>query len=98
MNAADAMNAIPQDERHLSIVVGFSIAGQGLVSLADRGPGIPEGQEEMVFEPFYTTKAHGMGMGLAICRTIANEHVGRLWAASGPAGGATFHLALPPAE
>jgi two-component system, LuxR family, sensor kinase FixL len=63
----------------------------------DSGPGIPEGQSERIFEPFVTTKADGMGMGLSICRTIIHAHGGRLWAEDHPGGGATFHLALPKA-
>ncbi len=98
MNAADAMNAIPQDERHLSIVVGFSIAGQGLVSLADRGPGIPPDRIEKLFEPFFTTKEHGLGLGLSISRSITNAHSGSLWAENNLGRGATFHLTLPTSE
>ena len=98
MNAADAMNAIPQDERHLSIVVGSNIAGQGLVSLADRGPGIPPDRIEKLFEPFFTTKEHGLGLGLSISRSIANAHSGSLWAENNLGRGATFHLTLPTSE
>ena len=98
MNAADAMNAIPREERHLSIAVGSNIAGQGLVSLADRGPGIPPDRIEKLFEPFFTTKEHGLGLGLSISRSITNAHSGSLWAENNLGRGATFHLTLPTSE
>lgn len=65
------------------------------LTVEDTGPGIPEGKLEGVFEPFYTSKPQGLGMGLAICRSITQAHGGRLWAENRPVGGAAFHLALP---
>jgi signal transduction histidine kinase len=62
--------------------------------MKDHGSGIPASDVERVFQPFVTTKPSGMGMGLAICRSVAEAHRGRLWAESGP-GGATFHLQVP---
>jgi signal transduction histidine kinase len=62
--------------------------------MTDSGGGIPPGELERIFQPFVTTKPNGMGMGLAICRTVAESHRGRLWAEAGP-GGATFHLQVP---
>ncbi len=50
---------------------------------------------DRVFEPFVTSKQGGLGLGLAICRSIVKAHRGRLWAVNNPSGGATFHLALP---
>ena len=98
MNAADAMNTIPRDERQLSIVVGSDIAGQGRVSLVDRGPGIPSDRLEKLFEPFFTTKEQGLGLGLSISRSIATAHSGSLWAENNLDRGATFHLTLPTSE
>jgi two-component system sensor kinase FixL len=68
------------------------------VSVEDNGPGIPAGTEETLFEPFVTSKTSGMGMGLAICRTIVEAHGGRLWCETTPEGGAAFRFTLPIAE
>ena len=69
----------------------------GLVefAVADRGPGIPVALQEQVFEPFFSTKAEGMGMGLKICRSIVEFHRGRLWASPHPDGGTIFRFTLP---
>jgi len=63
----------------------------------DRGTGIPPERLDQIFDAFYTTKTSGLGLGLAICRSIVNTHGGRLWAVNNPFGGATLHLALDPA-
>jgi signal transduction histidine kinase len=70
------------------------------VDIADTGPGIPAEKRDSIFKPFVTTKARGMGMGLAVSHSIVTEHEGQLWAESGPGGGAVFHMVLPaaPAE
>jgi signal transduction histidine kinase len=65
------------------------------VSVSDAGGGIPEDKLEQIFNAFYTTKAGGTGMGLAISRTIIESHGGRLWATVNPDRGATFHFTLP---
>jgi two-component system, LuxR family, sensor kinase FixL len=77
--------------------VGTSQTAEGLVqvSVADTGCGIAPEQLERIFEPFYTTKESGLGMGLAICRRIAGAHGGTLAAHSRPGEGAVFKLALP---
>lgn len=66
-----------------------------LIEVSDTGSGIPPDQMAKVFEPFYTTKETGTGLGLSLCRTIVEEHGGRLWASRGDEYGAIFHLTLP---
>ena len=63
--------------------------------MADCGAGIDPGKLEQVFEPFYTTKPHGLGLGLSVCRTIIAAHGGKLWAVNNSGPGATFHFSLP---
>ena len=66
-----------------------------LVSVRESGPGIRPQSIERRFDPFYTTKQAGMGMGLAICRSIVEGHGGRIWATANVPRGAAFHLTLP---
>jgi two-component system sensor kinase FixL len=66
-----------------------------VVSVEDRGCGLREGTEEAIFDPFFTTKEGGMGMGLAISRSIVARHGGRLWCAPNPYLGTTFYFTLP---
>lgn len=71
--------------------------------MVDQGPGVDEATAERLFEPFYSTKSDGMGMGLNICRSIIESHRGRLWVvnnieADGHISGATFHCSLPIGE
>jgi signal transduction histidine kinase len=65
------------------------------VSVTDTGPGIDEGAEDLVFEPFYTTKREGMGMGLSIVRTILESHGGTIRALNNGRQGAQFEFTLP---
>src|SRR6267142_2684045 len=68
------------------------------MSIADSGPGIRFDRLTEVFKPFFTTKEHGMGMGLSIARTIIETHEGRIWAENRPEGGAVFRVRLPLAQ
>ena len=94
VNAADAMDATPQGARRLSLSTA-RCGAQVQLCVADCGPGIAASELPHVFEPFWSTKAAGMGVGLAICRSIAAAHRGSLSAANGPDGGAIFCLRLP---
>jgi signal transduction histidine kinase len=96
LNAVEAMDMKPPEQRHLKITTrGGPQALQ--VSVTDSGLGLPENVEE-IFQPYYTTKQHGLGMGLAICRAIVKGHHGQLWAEPNHDEGATFHFALSAAE
>jgi signal transduction histidine kinase len=96
LNAVEAMSSDDQGVRELSIRTDQSPADGGvLVEVRDSGPGIDPGTLEQVFEPFYTTKTSGVGMGLSICRSIINAHGGRLWASANVPRGAMFQFTVP---
>ncbi len=94
-NACDAMAGRASGARSLSLRVGPDGPGAVRVSVSDAGCGLPAGEIERVFEPFVTTKPQGLGLGLAVCRTIVVAHRGRLWAENNAGPGATFHFTLP---
>jgi PAS domain S-box-containing protein len=96
LNASDAMSGNPPARRHLTLATTH---GEGAVrmSVSDTGCGLPP-DAERVFEPFYSTKAQGLGLGLSICRSIVTAHKGRLWAEATANGGATLRLELPAAD
>jgi len=94
VNACDAMGQQPREERVVTIITGETLGKEVKVSVMDQGTGLPQGKEEQVFEPFFTSKRHGLGLGLSICRTIVTAHGGALWGVNNPDHGATFHLVL----
>lgn len=94
MNACDAMDAQPT-ERRLRVVTRSNAPGRVEITVSDRGTGIPAAELERIFEPFVTTKAKGIGLGLVICRSIVAAHGGRLWATNNAHRGATLHCELP---
>ena len=94
VNAADAMDAMPQAERRMMVSTALSDSHVD-VCVADRGPGIAEADLPSIFDPFWSAKDAGMGMGLAICRSIAETHRGCLNSRNAPEGGAVFCLQLP---
>jgi signal transduction histidine kinase len=94
VNAADAMAELPEDRRLLTIRTA-SPADVVQLCVTDRGPGVSEENVERLFEPFWTTRPGGMGMGLAICRSIAEAHRGSLGVRNAADGGAEFNLELP---
>ncbi len=94
LNGIDAMKDI-SSARDLTIKSQQLKNGQLLISVSDTGIGLPPQQAEQVFSAFFTTKAHGTGMGLPISRSIIETHGGRLWATSDSGRGASFHFTLP---
>ncbi len=94
VNAADAMQGSPESERTLSIGTSLS-GGTARIDVGDRGPGIKADELDRVFDMFWTTKSGGMGIGLAICRSITSAHGGTLTAQNNSGGGATFSVTLP---
>jgi PAS domain S-box-containing protein len=95
MNAIEAMSGIRGKARELLITTRNIDADQVQVSVQDSGPGIDPAAIGKIFDPFYTTKPDGMGMGLSICRSIIQGHGGRLWATANDGPGTTFHFTLP---
>jgi signal transduction histidine kinase len=94
VNACQAMAQADRPSHTLTVTAGTR-DNTALISVSDTGPGIPAFELERIFEPFFTTKPEGIGMGLAICRSIVQSHRGHIWAENNPAGGATFHVSLP---
>jgi signal transduction histidine kinase len=94
VNAVDAVAGCPPERRRVTISTAERPAGKVEVSVNDSGPGIAAEKIERIFEPFFSTKHDGMGLGLSITRTIVQAHRGRIWAESNGAG-ATFHFSIP---
>jgi two-component system, LuxR family, sensor kinase FixL len=97
-NGIDAMHDGEPRRRALLISTEMTDEGWSRVSVADTGPGIADAVRERLFQPFMTTKAQGMGVGLSISRSIVEAHGGRIWAEANPGGGALFRFTLPPAD
>jgi two-component system, LuxR family, sensor kinase FixL len=96
LNACDSMVANPARDRRMEVVVDLERESDAvLFSVLDCGRGIDADQLERVFDPFYTTKTGGLGLGLAISHSIIEAHAGRLWAANRSDRGAAFHFTLP---
>jgi len=94
LNALDAMRAESEGNREI-LVTAARDEQLARVVVRDRGTGIDAEKVEDIFLPFVTTKPDGLGVGLSICRTIIQDHGGRLWAENNPDGGATFQFTLP---
>jgi len=95
VNATQAMAATADGTRDLLITAAPAESNFVLVRVADSGPGLEPQMLEHVFDPYYTTKSEGLGMGLAICRSIIDAHNGRLWASANEPRGAVFQFTLP---
>jgi C4-dicarboxylate-specific signal transduction histidine kinase len=98
VNAVEAMAGAGGVDRELTIVSDTNDANEVLFEVQDTGPGLDPAQLDRLFQSFYTTKPHGIGMGLAISRSIAEAHGGRLSAAANQPRGAIFRLTLPIGE
>ncbi|MGK3983099.1 ATP-binding protein [Sorangium sp. So ce136] len=94
-NALDAVARRPPEARLVVVRTRLADRGRVELSVADSGEGVPPADLERVFEPFFTSKPRGLGVGLAISRSIVEAHGGRLWAESSPGEGATLRCALP---
>ncbi len=95
INAIEAMSGVTERTRDLVITTRNIDPEQVQVTVEDSGMGIEPSSILKIFEPFYTTKSTGMGMGLSISRSILQHHGGRLWATANDGPGTTFHFALP---
>jgi len=94
VNGMDAMSSVADGPRELLVYSRLHEANQALVGVQDSGIGIEPENLKKIFDPFYTTKSQGMGMGLAICRSIVENHGGKLWASPNDGPGATFQFTL----
>ena len=94
MNAVESTSTAEESPREVC-VAAWNDANEVVIAIRDSGVGIDPKNLDHLFNPFFTTKAHGMGMGLTISRSTIESHGGRLWAASNPVRGATFQFTLP---
>jgi PAS domain S-box-containing protein len=95
MNAMDAMASTPMDQRSILISTRGTKTGMVDVLVKDRGHGIRPKENGRLFEPFYTTKNHGLGLGLSLCSTIIKSHQGKLTLINNEGGGAVAGFSLP---
>ena len=94
-NAMHAMKDRPEDSRRVFLSTRSDRDKGVAVTVIDSGPGLTTDQIKTVFNPFYTTKTEGMGLGFAVCQLIIEAHGGKIWADNNPDGGATFTFRLP---
>jgi PAS domain S-box-containing protein len=98
VNAVEAISATSMGTREVRICTAADSSHGVYVAVRDSGPGLPPAEAERVFDPFYTTKEHGLGISLSVCRSIVEAHGGRLWACANAPHGAVFKLVLPSGE
>ena len=94
-NAIEAMSSNPSGSRHVQVVTRLSGNSTVLLSVKDSGQGITAEHQDRIFDPFFTTKPTGMGLGLAICRTVAQDHGGNLRLVETSSHGSVFEIELP---
>jgi signal transduction histidine kinase len=95
VNAVEAMATTSTGPRELLVSTAADTPDGVTIAVRDSGPGLPQAELRRVFDPFYTTKEHGLGMGLSICQSIVETHGGRLWAGANAPRGAVFQFTLP---
>jgi signal transduction histidine kinase len=95
VNAIEAMSATSEERCALRVSTSEGASHSVAVAVRDSGPGLPAEGVERIFDPFYTTKPSGLGMGLSICRSIVEAHGGKLWAGANVPRGAVFQFVLP---
>jgi signal transduction histidine kinase len=98
INAVEAMSGMSEGSRELLIGTGEDASSGVLVAVQDSGPGLNPENFDRLFDPFYTTKPGGMGLGLSICRSIVEAHGGRIWASRTACPGVTVQFTLPVGE
>jgi PAS domain S-box-containing protein len=98
LNGCDAMADQPPVDRRMSVGATLTTRGTVQLSVSDQGPGVAKERLDQIFDPFVTTKEDGLGLGLAICRSIVTAHGGRLWVVNAPERGAIFLMEFDPAE
>jgi C4-dicarboxylate-specific signal transduction histidine kinase len=96
MNGIEAMRGTADRPKEIWIRSRREDSAGVRIAVEDRGVGLSPEIAEKIFQPFFTTKDQGIGMGLSISRSIVESHAGRLWAAPGPSGGASFQFTIPP--
>jgi signal transduction histidine kinase len=95
LNAMEAMSESSKSNRRLTMRTARDDQGNVVLAVEDSGPGIPSERLPLLFDSFFTTKTHGMGLGLSIVRSIVEAHGGRIWAENNSSGGACFRFTLP---
>jgi signal transduction histidine kinase len=96
LNAKDAVSALQTYPRELLITSGKGESGEVVVAVRDSGNGLDPKDADRIFDPFFSTKPEGMGLGLSISRRIIEDHCGTLWATANEDKGVTIHFSLPP--
>lgn len=95
LNGMEAMSESSESNRRLTMRTAYDGKANVEVAVEDSGPGIPSERLPRLFDSFFTTKTHGMGLGLSIVRSIVEAHDGRIWAENNSSGGACFRFTLP---
>ena len=97
-NAMEAVADRPRPQRAVVVRTARDVAGHVIIAVRDQGPGLEAGTERQIFEPFFTKKPTGMGMGLTVARSLVDQHGGTITAANHPHGGVEVTIAIPQAR